>query len=428
MGKQIVCIILLWFVSTANAQKSALNIKQVDSTTYALYLKQDWKPIIALGKQSRTEGVDFYYLKVRMGIAYFKEKKMLSAIQMLEEAYTMDPSNVVVQDYLYWSYCYSGLIMESRLFYSKMSDELKDKIKLDLPFVSDISFNVLTTNNLDYNEMLLTDTKAEIGDFRFIRKNQQMFSLGLSHPLSKRINLFHQFTIIPTTSVQQENIGGILENETYKGIESRYYADVTISLENRWYLDTYLNVISGKYDNVNAENTSSSSKIKYTDMLFGGTVTKASYFIRNSLNVSVSNLNGSNQFQAGYALSLYPLGSTLIVPFGSIQYQAQDSDSNLVFTLRLSANFDQISIIGFGTSGKMNNFIANNGAIIYNQSATALNEFGGSFNYLGKRSILKVGYSFMNMEDNYYNDNFKITSKTFEFNQQSIIAGITWIF
>ena len=72
MGKQIICIILLWFVSTANAQKPSLSIKNVDSTTYASYLKQDWKSIIALGKQSRDEGIDFYYLKVRMGIAYFE--------------------------------------------------------------------------------------------------------------------------------------------------------------------------------------------------------------------------------------------------------------------------------------------------------------------------------------------------------------------
>ena len=50
-----------------------------------------------MGKQSRIEGIDFYYLKVRMGIAYFKENKMLSAIQLLEEAYAVDTYDVVVQ-------------------------------------------------------------------------------------------------------------------------------------------------------------------------------------------------------------------------------------------------------------------------------------------------------------------------------------------
>ena len=426
MGKQVVCIILFWFVSIANAQKPPLSIKHVDSASYAFYLKQDWKSIITLGKLSRDEGIDFYYLKVRMGIAYFKENKMMSAVRFLEEAYTMDTNNDVVQDYLYWAYRYSGLIMESRLFYNKMSKQLKDEIKLDLPVVSDISFNVLATNNLDYDSMLKINANSESDNIRIIPKNYQMYSLGMSHPLSKRVNVFHQFTMMPATSVQQVNVGGILENETYKINEFRYYADVTVSLGNKWYLDTYLNVISGKYDNLN--EALSISKITYNDVVFGGALTKATYLIRNSINMSFSNLNGYNQFQAGYSMSLYPYGSTLVVPFASLQYKNQDSDSNTVFTGGLAVTIDNFSITGFGTVGNMNNFIANNGALVYNQPASALNEFGGAFKYFRKNSVLKVGYSFMEMEANYFNENFEITSNTFEFSQQNIIAGITWIF
>ena len=370
--------------------------------------------------------VDLYYLKVRMGIAYFNENKMFLAIRLLEEAYAMDPSNAAVQDYLYWAYRYSGLEMESRLFYKKMSKELKSKIKPHLPFVSNLSFNVLAANNLDYDAQLIANVNSGTDNGRVIPKNYQMYSLGMSHPISKRLNLSHQFTMVPANSVRQISAGSVLENETYKVMEYRYYADITIALGNRWYLDTYINVIFGHYDNLNS--TVSASKIKYNDMVFGGAITKASSFIKNSINMSVSNLNGSNQFQMGYSMSLYPLGSTTLVPFGGLQYKNQESDSNLVFSAGLAVTIHKILLTGFGTLGNMNNFITNNGAIVYNQPATALNEFGGSFKYLGKYSIFKVGYSFMNMEANYFNGNFEVTSKTFEFNQQNIIAGITWVF
>ena len=429
------------FITAANAQKKQLSYKQVDSTTYAQYLKENWKPLIEIGKQSRKENIDFYYLKVRMGIAYFKENKMLSAIKLLEEAYKANSYDVVVQEYLYWAYRYGGLELESRLFYTKISKKLKEQINLDLPFVTDLDFNILATTNLDYDEMLQEDAISESNDIRFIPKNYQLFSLGMSHPLSKKINLFHQLSVMPTNSVQQENDGGSLVNKSYSGNESRYYADVTVSLGNRWYLDTYLNVIFGKYDNLNTENTtvslgggprwttsSSSPTIRYTDVVFGGSLTKASYYVRNSVNISVSNLNGLNQFQAGYSVSLYPLGSTLVVPFGTIQYQNQDPDTNVIFTGGLSYNTGKFSIMGFGTIGELNNYIVNNGAIIYNQSATVLNEFGASLQFFGKNSIIKVGYSFMEMEDNYYTENFDKTSKIFSFNQQNIIAGITWKF
>lgn len=422
MGKQIVFIALLWLVTTASAQKPHLSFKQIDSTTYALYLKQDWKTMLAIGKQSRAEGIDFYHLKVRMGIAYFKENKMLSAIKFLEEAYAINSFDIVVQEYLYWAYHYSGLILESRLFYPKMTKSLQDKIKLDLPFATDLSFIFLANKNLDYENMLLSDTNSENADIRIIPKNYQLYSLGISHPLAKKANLYHQFSILPYTSVLQENIGGVLENVIYKANEFRYYVDVTIPLGNRWYLDSYLNIIFG---NLNVGNTTT-SKITYTDVLFGGSLTKASYFIRNSINVSVSNLNGLNQFQAGYTMSLYPFGSTLVVPFGTIQYQNQNPDSTIIFTGGLTVTIDKFLITGYGTLGDMNNFSANNGAIIYNQSATVLSEIGASFLYFGKNSIIKLGYSFMDMESHYTNENFELSTKTFEFKQQNIIAGITW--
>ena len=428
MGKQILCIVLLWFVSTTNAQKTSLEIKEIDSITYALFLKEDWKPILKIGKQANAEGIDFYYLKVRMGIAYFKENKMFSVIQFLEEAYNLDTSNVVVQDYLYWAYRYSGLIMESRLFYRKMATSLQEITRLKEPLISSINFNVLATSNLDYDDMLVSDADSETIDVRFIRKSQQMFSIGMSHSLFKRINFYHQFTFIPTNSVQQVNVSGVLENETYKGTESRYYADVTIALGNKWYFDAYANVISGKYDNLNPIDETSASEIKYNNLVFGGSITKASYFMRNSINVSVSDLNGLDQFQVGYSMSLYPLGSTMLVPFGSIQYKSQDDDSNMIYTAGVAVTIDKLLLTGFGSVGNMNNYTANNGLIIYNQPATGLNEFGGTIKYFSKNSILKVGYSFMKMEDNYYDEYLEVTSKKFEFNQQNIIAGITWIF
>ena len=438
MGKQLTVILVLWLVTAANAQKASLSFKQVDSTTYALYLKQDWKPLLALGKESRAAGIDFYYLKVRMGIAYFKENKMLNAIKLLEEAYAVDTYDVVVQEYLYWSYRYSGLLLESRLFYDKMNKKLKESINLEYPFVSSLSLNVLATNNVDYDALLKADTNSEDGDIRLFPENYQLYSLGLSHPLSKRVNLFHQLSVMSTTSVQQGNSEGLLENQTYKGSETRYYADVTVALGNRWYLDTFIHVVYGDYDNLNADTTipvggprratSTSSTINYSDIVFGGSLSKASYFMRNTINVSVSNLNGYNQFQAGYNMALYPLGSTLFVPFGGIQYQNEDPDSSTVFTGGLSVNTEKFSIVGYGTVGDMHNFTANNGAVLYNQAATALNEFGAVVQFFTKSSTIKVGYSFMELEDNYYTENLDSTSKVFTFNQQNITAGITWKF
>ncbi|MFA5298506.1 MAG: hypothetical protein WC389_09920 [Lutibacter sp.] len=440
MGKQISIILVLLMVTTIQAQKKPLSYKQVDSTSYALYLNEDWKSLLEIGKKSRAEGIDFYYLKVRMGIAYYKEGKMLSAVKLLEEAYAINTYDNVVQEYLYWAYRYSDLILESHLFYTKMFKQLTDKIQLDLPFVTALDLNVLATNNADYDKLLLANDNVNNNENRYFPENYQLYSLGLNHSFSKGINFYHRISIMPTSSVWQENLLGEITNTSYKVNETRYYADMTVALGNRWYFDAYFNIIYGKYDNLNVTDelgakgprntnaSSSKSTVTYTDYVFGGSLTKASYYVRNTINVSTSNLNGYNQFQAGYTMSLYPLGSTLLVPFGAIQFQNEDGNSNMVYTGGLSVNTAKFSVTGYGNVGELNNFVSNNGSIIYNQSATALNEYGLILQFYTKNAILKVGYSLMEMEDYYYNLNQIILSEKFKFNQQNIIGGITWKF
>ncbi len=429
MGKQIILILLLWFVTTANAQKTPLSYQQVDSTTYALYLKQDWKSVLEMGVKSQKEGIDFYYLKVRMGIAYFKEGKMLSAVKLLEGAYKINSYDIIVQEYLYWAYRYSGLVLEAQLFYNKMSNEIADKIQLDLPAISSIDFGFLATNNADYDEMLRLNDNANNDEVRYLPENYQLFTLGLNHPFSNGVNFYHRISVMPFSSVHQEKFTGEINNSLYDGSETRYYADITFALGDRWYLDTFLNVIFGKYDDVITDsqtNLSSLLSTKYSDFVFGGSLTKASYYIRNSVNLSVSNLNGFNQFQGGYTVSFFPLGNTLLIPFGSVQFQNEESESNVVYTGGISLNTADFSLTGYGNSGKLNNFVANNGSLIYNQSAAALNEFGLIMQYNTKKFTIKVGYSFMEMEDNYFTEDKIATPTTYQFNQQNIIGGITW--
>lgn len=437
MGKQISIIIVLFFVATINAQQVPLSFKQVDSTTYDLYTKQNWKALIDIGKQSQQAGIDFYYLKVRMGIAYYNDNKMLSAVKMFEQAYELNKYDMVVEEYLYWAYRFSGMILESHLFFEKMSQPIKDKINLNLPFISAIDIGFLSTNNSDFDTMKLSDQQADTNDVRIFPESYSYYSIGLNHPLSKKVNLFHSLTFMSIKNVQQEKTLGVIENKFYDGKESRYYADVTFALGNRWYLDTYLNVISGNYDNVNIEETiniggpwriTTSSKIKYSDVVFGGAITKSSYYIKNSANISVSNLNNVTQFQVGYNASFFPLGSTLLVPFASAQYQVQKGETNLIYGAGLAISTKDFSITGFGTFGDITNYVANNGAFIYNQAEVASSEVGAIVKIFINNAVIKAGYTLMKMEDNYQTQDNQLLAKTFKFNQQNLIAGITWNF
>tara|TARA_R110001583_G_scaffold67308_3_gene192573 strand:- start:29168 stop:30493 length:1326 start_codon:yes stop_codon:yes gene_type:complete len=438
MGKQIsILVALLFFVTVQVQAQKNLSFKEVDSTTYDLYLKQDWKSLIEVGKQSRQENINFYYLNVRMGIAYYNDNKMLSAVKELEEAYIANSFDIVVQEYLYWAYKFSDMVLESQLFFEKMSKPMKDKINLNLPFISSIDIGFLGTSNVDFDTMSVSDINADNNDVRIFPESYSYYSIALNHPLSKKVNFYHQLTFISIKNNQQENTSNLITNKLYNSKESRYYADVTFALGNRWYFDTYLNVISGNYDNVNIDGAiniggprflSTSSTIKYSDVVFGAAISKASYFSRSSVNASISNLNNKKQFQAGYSVSLFPLGSTLLVPFGSIQYQNQNTVSNLIYNGGIAINTNKFSITGFGSFGDITNYVSNNGVFIYNQLAKTTSEIGFVLKVFTKDAVIKAGYTFAEMEDFYQTQDNEILSKTYNFNQQNLIIGITWNF
>ncbi|WP_298366675.1 hypothetical protein [uncultured Lutibacter sp.] len=433
MGKKIaIVMVLLLMINSLHSQQNKNSYKTIDSLTYDLFLKQEWKNLLKVGNDFKKNETDFYYLKIRMGIANFKLGKYLLAVKLLEEAYNLNNFNVVVQDYLYWAYRYSGLYLESDMFYKKMDATLQKQIGLDLKFISAVDVGVVATSNPDYDNLLLGNTASETINTRNFIDNHQIITVGLNHRFSNNSNFYHRLTVMPRKLVYQENNSGATTNIFYEGTEIRYYADATFSLGKRWYLDAYAVLLFGEYDDLSSLSTensiNSNNKINYSDVVFGGAISKSSIYFRNSFNISYSNLNGANQLQTGYSISMYPLGNNLVVPFGSFQYLSESLDSNsenrFIYSGGVAVNKNKMSLTGFATIGEIKNYISSNGLVVYNQLAETESEFGAILQVYLNKFQLKLGYSLMNMKD-YSISDIEIQN-SFKYKQQNLILGVTW--
>ena len=88
----------------------------VNIETYNLYLKSDWSALIKTGKRALKNNIDFYYLQVRMGIAYYELKKYRKAIPYFENARKQNSDDELIKEYLYYSYLFSGRVDDARKF------------------------------------------------------------------------------------------------------------------------------------------------------------------------------------------------------------------------------------------------------------------------------------------------------------------------
>jgi hypothetical protein len=91
------------------------DMKSTDETTYRLYIEKKWDSVIVVGKRALKENIDFYYLRVRMGLSYFFRQEYIPAATHLARAREFDAGDPVIADYLYWAYIYTNRLEAARL-------------------------------------------------------------------------------------------------------------------------------------------------------------------------------------------------------------------------------------------------------------------------------------------------------------------------
>ena len=102
--KTYIFIILVFSTTTGLFAQNKLNFKAVNDKTYSLFLEKNWDQLIELGTTSLNQGLDFYYLYYRLGIAYFHKKNYIKAIEHFDNALVFNDSDPYLLEYKYYSF------------------------------------------------------------------------------------------------------------------------------------------------------------------------------------------------------------------------------------------------------------------------------------------------------------------------------------
>ena len=68
--KSVIFLFLVVSVLNIKGQDTRLTFQEVDRQSYELYQKSDWKELIRFSKQAFSNGIDYYYLRFRAGVAF----------------------------------------------------------------------------------------------------------------------------------------------------------------------------------------------------------------------------------------------------------------------------------------------------------------------------------------------------------------------
>src|SRR3989339_1111 len=347
----------------------------VDRISYQQYNEQNWNALIKTGLNAIANGLDYYFLRMRIGIAYYEKKNYVAAQNHFEKALEFDPSNETALEYMYFCYLFSGRDGDAQKLAYTFSPEMKKRLGLKIPaFLAGVhpEGGYSKSEAYDFSKDLnLLREDSIMGKNDFIHTTF-FYTIGISHIPSKAVKIFHAFSnFIFSKNYQFQNVqpdfnfpvktinnGQITDTtikkkvnstfEDYKLNQKQYYLNFSfypgkgntwspflhiINLQYPAYHeanviktspalvqiitasgDTNYNTINMSYPSVNITKTDTG----FTDFIIGLSYSKAISKFNFGVYAALSKINAKQQQQFGLSALYMPLGNKNLYFIGNL--------------------------------------------------------------------------------------------------------------
>jgi len=432
------------FLAMMGIGQTNLSMPDVDAETYRLYQQANWKVLIEAGNKALDNGMDFYYLRVRLGIAYYETGNYHRAITHLEKANAAGNGDAFVQESLFYAYLLAGRRMEALVLSKSFTPEQKIRTgtnKMKIFRQADVYYNINRADNSEVIKTFSTEDIPEEDGRQYISDGHRYFFAGLSHEFSPSFSLYHAYTGLQKDHfvyAREEDIA--TTNEQAHSSLNQYYATAQLRVARNVQLLGGMHIVGLKFvapvvtqrqgrDVLSWENGTASESV-----FFGGISAQAP-FVSCLAMVYSGNFNQRKQFQTDLLFTFYPSGNYSWYLVSQLSHQTEKLDAEkvnrLVFEqqagVKLAPKWLAEAYVGFGD---MQNFVANQGAVLYN-TMDMVKSRGGLRLYFfpSLRARLHLEGSWLRNESAYYpKGSLQQSYNSIMFNSYSVTGGLSWYF
>ncbi|MCX6231554.1 MAG: hypothetical protein NTZ33_08420 [Bacteroidetes bacterium] len=451
MIKKTILIAILFSILLINynikAQETTKNIEQI---TLTLYLQKDYNKLIEVGELAISEGVDYFYLRYRIGVAYYSNADYRMAAYHFEKAFEFNTDDPANQQYLYYSYLLSGRTTDANYFTTKMNDVVINNVRYKKKYINSIyvESGVSKSNNIARTTAFDINGPANIYGETDLNSDIFYGHLGMKHDITPRLSIYHGFSHL---NIDKRRIICIFDKDTtinYNVSQNEYYINADYQLKNGLKITPafhYIHVNTVSYmlepDTVFFNNSKIlNSEINVSNYVVSLALTKE--LIKASVGIfgTYSNLNKGTQIEGGLSLTYFPFGNldlysnTNLTCFfqkkSSTQGQGSIKETRLIFDQMIGFKvFSKLWTEASVTIGQMENYNEKNAFIVYNIPDVLKFKAGLSLIYsLSEKIELSLRYQLLSKESTYYTqlDLATINSYTVNYQNNTIIGGLKW--
>jgi hypothetical protein len=311
--------ILLAFSANVSAQN---DFKSLDQTTYDFYNKGDYRNLKKTADIMLTLGMDYYYLRMRLGIAAFKNKLYSNASENLVKALEMSSLDTISREYIYYSYLLSGRYPDAILYLKSLPDEKRNYSlrSISQPVLSNVfagssimGYDVYTYDkNKLYYEAVKNCINLNAGfDTYFLSR----FKATLMYTNLRKSEIL--YTAADSTGKDLN----FIQNQLYAKLTGYIFPGWEFYGFGHWaFFTETLPIVRPRF--IGATTT---IKAEY---VAGFGITKNGWKIRTGADISMSNFSNSNQIRGEGYLTYLPYGNLNFYLTSGAMYQTDNSWGN----------------------------------------------------------------------------------------------------
>ncbi len=372
---------LLFFLAgsffPALAQQAG-SFSRYDKQTYAHYLQQDWQALINTGKAALKEGIDFYYLRMRLGIAYYEKGQYRQAIAHFNKALAYNSYNPLAAEYLYYAYKLAGRLADANLVYGQYKPQLGQR-QVASPY------GVISGFYSEGGLKFLSPANDEAGPLKYMHA-------GAQQQLGGRLSLYHGYMRISQNINRYETVNNPGPGPPTTSKTTRKY------VQNEYYLRAAVPLVAGLQLTGSLHTQAITDSVRYNNLAFMAGLTASIKLFDFSATYGLARIKATRQQQVALGITVYPAPGLYLQ---SVFTHHRDGDrGNTIFLqktgVRTGAN---TWLEAYGSFGDMRNVQDMDGFYQYNTPDPLTLRLGltGIF-YLGVRTKLLVGYTYENYE------------------------------
>jgi hypothetical protein len=419
--------------------QAAMTYSTADSLTYKLYEQGKWQELIQKGNIALGQGHDYYYMRMRLGIAHFSLHHYRKAAVHFEKALEFNSTDLVALKYLKQCYAWGGMDTEAAALNKRFAGinlGSGEKSK----FFKEIMIYGGASKSGSAGKLSEIDIAGERGIYGEVNLSENMFFLHAATSYSPQPHLrwFAGFTSIFLSKHQRIVAAGTdTMNHQYRLRQSQVFASLPIQYARGWQIIPAMNLISindkpllMSFDTLNSEYIATTNDTNLINYVFSFKVVKDWPYLAVGTAFGYSKLNHNEQLQLSLDLNIYPFANLNLYTFSRIAATYENGQLQNHFKQTIGGRITSwLWLQASHHGGKMKNAHDENGLLVFNTAGQIRSRTSATaYILLSKKLTFQIDYGFVKQQDDYleYVDYENFILKPVQYNNHHIMGGIKW--